>query len=41
MKPEQLNSWKPGYEILERNFRGARGEIDLIARQENCLVFIV
>ena len=29
-----------GYEILERNFRGARGEIDLIARQENCLVFI-
>ena len=24
-----------GYEILERNFRGARGEIDLIARQEN------
>ena len=29
-----------GYEILERNYRCACGEIDLIARQGNCLVFI-
>ena len=29
-----------GYEVLERNYRAAGGEIDLIARQENCLVFV-
>ena len=31
---------KNGYEILDRNFRCAYGEIDLIARQGNCLVFV-
>ena len=29
-----------GYEILERNYRVKHFEIDLIARDENCLVFI-
>jgi len=29
-----------GYEVLERSYRGAGGEIDLIALQENCLVFV-
>ena len=29
-----------GYEIVEANFRCRRGEIDLIARQGECLVFV-
>lgn len=29
-----------GYEILERNFRCRLGEIDLIARDGECLVFV-
>lgn len=29
-----------GYEILERNFRERRGEIDLIAREGRTLVFV-
>ena len=29
-----------GYSILERNFRALRGEIDIIARDQNTLVFI-
>ena len=29
-----------GYEILSRNFRSSYGEIDLIARQGACLVFV-
>src|ERR687884_503167 len=28
-----------GYEILERNFRTARGELDLIAANDRCIVF--
>lgn len=28
-----------GYEIIERNWRGRNGEIDIIARDRNCLVF--
>jgi putative endonuclease len=28
-----------GYEILERNFRTRRGELDLIAADERCIVF--
>ena len=28
-----------GYEILERNWRGKTGEIDIVARDRNCLVF--
>lgn len=31
---------KQGYQILARNFRTAHGEVDLIARQENVLVFV-
>ncbi len=31
---------KSGYVILERNFRGRQGEIDLIARDGTYLVFI-
>jgi putative endonuclease len=31
---------KQGYVILTRNFRSAHGEIDLIARQANVLVFV-
>ena len=31
---------KQGYIILERNFRSAHGEVDIIARQENILVFV-
>ena len=30
---------RTGYEIIERNFRHARAEIDLIARKENLIVF--
>lgn len=29
-----------GYRILERRFRGARGEVDLIARRGGLLVFV-
>lgn len=29
-----------GYEIIERNWRSARGEIDLIAREKDRLVFV-
>lgn len=29
-----------GYSILDRNFKAGRGEIDIIAMQENILVFI-
>ncbi len=28
------------YEILERNYRWARGEIDIVARKDNTLVFV-
>lgn len=31
---------KKGYIILERNYRYRRGEIDLIAKKENLLVFV-
>lgn len=29
-----------GYEILNRNYRGTRGEIDMIAKDDRYLVFI-
>jgi len=29
-----------GYVILQRNFRCRQGEIDIIARQDDCLVFV-
>ena len=29
-----------GFQILERNYRDRRGEIDLIAKDANCLVFV-
>ena len=29
-----------GYVILQRNFRAARGEIDIIARDNDCIVFV-
>ena len=31
---------KQGYTILARNFRTGHGEVDIIARQENVLVFV-
>lgn len=31
---------KQGYKIIERNFRKGYGEIDIIAINENCLIFI-
>ncbi len=31
---------KRGYEILAANYRCRQGEVDLICRQENCLVFV-
>ena len=31
---------KLGYKILERNWRSGHSEIDLIAQEDNCLVFI-
>lgn len=31
---------KSGYEILEQNYRCRRGEIDLICRDENYLIFV-
>ena len=30
---------KAGYELIERNFRTAFGEIDIVARDGDCLVF--
>jgi putative endonuclease len=30
---------KIGYEIIERNWRGSGGEIDIVARDRDCLVF--
>jgi len=29
-----------GYAILERQYRGAGGEVDLIVRKDNCLAFV-
>lgn len=29
-----------GYTVLERNFRNKTGEIDIIAKKDNCLVFV-
>ncbi len=39
---EKAAQWltEEGYEILCRNFRSSYGEIDLVARQGNCLVFV-
>ena len=31
---------KSGYRILETNFRCRRGEIDIVAKQKDCLVFV-
>jgi len=31
---------KKGFIILHRNFRAERGEIDIIAREEDCIVFV-
>jgi putative endonuclease len=31
---------KRGYHIIETNFRCREGEIDIVARQKNCLVFV-
>ncbi|MFT4031795.1 MAG: YraN family protein [Siphonobacter sp.] len=31
---------KKGYEIVRRNYRAGKAEIDLIARQDNWLVFV-
>ena len=31
---------KKGYRIIARNFRGRLGEIDIIAEQDSCLVFV-
>lgn len=31
---------KDGYKILKRNYRCKQGEIDIIAKDKNCLVFI-
>ncbi|MEW6034735.1 MAG: YraN family protein [Chloroflexota bacterium] len=31
---------KRGYRILERNYRCREGEIDIVARQGDCLVFV-
>jgi putative endonuclease len=31
---------KQGYQIIERNYRTPRGEIDLVARHDGALVFI-
>ena len=30
---------KKGYEILETNFYTKRGEIDIIAKKDNCIIF--
>ena len=29
-----------GYEILETNFHTRRGEVDIIAKKDNCIVFV-
>lgn len=29
-----------GYEIIARNYRAGRGELDIIARQNGCLIFV-
>ncbi len=29
-----------GYEILERNIRNAEGELDIVAKQGDCIVFV-
>ena len=29
-----------GFRILQRNFRADRGEIDIIAREDDCVVFV-
>ncbi len=29
-----------GYHILETNYRCSRGEVDIVARHEDCLVFV-
>jgi putative endonuclease len=29
-----------GYRIIERNYRCPRGEIDIVAREKDCLVFV-
>jgi len=31
---------KKGFAILQRNFRAERGEIDIIAREKDCIVFV-
>ncbi len=31
---------KSGYKILERNFSSKTGEIDIIAQDKNCIVFV-
>lgn len=31
---------KKGYEILDRNYRSQAGEIDIIARYHDCLIFV-
>ena len=31
---------KQGYEILEMNYRVRQGEIDIIAREDKCIVFV-
>lgn len=31
---------KKGYSILETNFRCPRGEVDIVARDKDCLVFV-
>ena len=31
---------KKGFAILHRNFRAERGEIDIIAREKDCIVFV-
>jgi len=31
---------KRGFQIIETNYRCAEGEIDIVARQEDCLVFV-
>lgn len=31
---------KKGYEVLERNYRYSRAEVDLIVRKDNWLVFV-
>ena len=47
---QKLGSWgetlaarfleEKGFTILEKNFRAERGEIDLICKDENCIVFV-